>query len=134
MTRAALTAEEAVCSAYREQAECYREASALADSLPGLIRAGEEHGERLGRIMALMAQVAAIEERIRGAKAQWIGAGGRLGADLRAVLTEVTQLMERLARRLAAAEQEATERQARLVPEVDALIRGRAMRRAHGRA
>lgn len=132
MSPAALGPEAALCSAYRDQADRYRQAVALAECLPELIRAGDEYSERLGRVTALLAEVATIEEGARAAKEAWARAGGKPGAELRAVLTEVTHLIERLARSLAAAEQEAAARQARLAPEIDALIRGRAMRRAYG--
>jgi hypothetical protein len=131
MSPAAPPPEAALCSCYREQAERYREAVALAESLPALLRAGEHHAERLDRVMRLLAEVAGIEERTRLPKKQWGRAGGRLGDELRAVLTEVTHLIGRLAQSLAAAEQEASARQAELVPQVDGVIRARAMRRAY---
>jgi len=133
MTHAA-TPEAVLCSAYRDQAERYRQAGALAESLPALIRSGDDHSEGLGRVMALLAEVAAIEERVRPLKEQWTRGGSTPGPELRAVLTEATQLIQRLAQSLAAAEQEAAARHERLVPQVDAVIRARAMRRAYGPA
>jgi hypothetical protein len=132
MSTAAPGPEAALCSAYRDQAGHYRQAVALAESLPALIHTGDDHSECLGRVMALLAEVATIEEGTRAAKEQWARAGGRPGAELRAVLIEVTHLIERLARSLAEAEREAAERHGRLAPEIDTLIRGRAMRRAYG--
>jgi hypothetical protein len=132
MTPAPPCREAALCSAYRAQAECYRRAIALAESLPARIRAGDDPSERLGQVLALLADVAAIEERGRAARQEWVGAGGRPGTELRAVLTEATHLIGRLASGLAEAEREAAARHARLAPELDALIRGRAMRRAYG--
>jgi hypothetical protein len=123
--------EATLCAAYRDQAERYRQAVALAAPLAALIRAGEEHAERLGRVTALLAEVAAVEERGRPGRAEWVRAGGRPGAELRVVLTEVTHLIGALGRALAAAEWEATACHARLAAEIDALIRGRAMRRAY---
>jgi hypothetical protein len=131
---AAPTPESVLCSAYRDQAERYRAAAALAEALPALLRAGGEHSERLAVVMALLAEVAAIEERVRPLKERWAGAGGKPGAELRAVLTEVMHQIEGLARGLAEAEREAAARHALLAPQVDALICGRAMRRAYGRA
>jgi hypothetical protein len=122
----------ALCSAYRDQAERYRQAVALAETLPVLLRAGDDHSACLGRVLAWIAEIAGAEERIRPMKEQWARGGSNLSPELRLVLTELTHLIERLARSLAAAEQEATARQARLTPQVDALIRGRSMRRAYG--
>jgi hypothetical protein len=131
MTPAALAPEAVLCACYRDQAERYREAIAIAESLPALLRAGEEHVERLDQVMRLLAEVADAEEEVRTVKEQWVRGGGRLGDELRAVLIEVTHLVERLARSLAAAEQEAAARQAELAPQIDGVIRSRAMRRAY---
>jgi len=133
MNRTTPSSEAALCAAYRDQAECYRQAVALVESLPGLLRAGgEAHAEPLSRVMVLLAEVAAIEARVRAVKDQWVSAGSRPGSELRAVLADVMQLIERLARSLAAAEEEAAAQKARLAPQVDTMIRGRAMRRAYG--
>jgi len=132
MNTAPPTPESALCAAYRDQGERYREAADLAESVAALLRAGEDHAGRLDRVTALLDEVAAIEERVRPLKAQWAATGGRPGPELRAVLAEVTRLIERLAQSLAEAEREAAARHAALAPQVDALIRGRAMRRAYG--
>jgi hypothetical protein len=131
MSPAPLSPEAVLCAAYRDQAEHYRHAAALAEALPALLRAGADHSEPLAQVMARLAEVATIEERCRPVKEQWVGAGGTPGAELRGVLTEVTYLIGRLASGLAEAEREAAARQERLAPQVDALIRGRAMRRAY---
>ena len=132
MTPTPSAAEASLCSTYRAQAECYRQAAALAESLAARIRAGADHAEPLGRVMALLAEVAALADRGGAAADEWARGGGRPGAELRAVLGEVLGLIERLARSLAEAEQAAAARHAGLAPEIDALIRGRAMRRAYG--
>jgi hypothetical protein len=127
-----MTPEASLCSAYRAQAHCYRQAVALAEALPAQVRAGDDPAASLGRVMALLAEVAAVEGRGRPAQDEWVRAGGRPGAELRGVLGEVLGLIEQLARALAEAEQEAAARHARLAPEIDALVRGRALRRAYG--
>jgi hypothetical protein len=134
MSAAIPSPDTVLCSAYRDQAERYRAAIALAESLPALIRTGDEPSERLGRITALLAEVAAIEERVRPVRDRWSAAGGRPGADLRVVLAEVTHLIERLAFCLGEAEREASARHNLLAPQLDAIIRGRAMRRAYAGA
>jgi len=132
MTTAPPGAEAVLCSAYRDQAERYRRALALADDLPAQLRAGDEHGGQLGGVLALLAEVAAIEEHIRPVKEHWARGDGKPGPELRAVLGEVARLIGRLADALAAAEREAAARHAVLAPQVEAMARGRAMRRAYG--
>jgi hypothetical protein len=127
-----LAPEAVLCATYREQAACYRRAVALAESLPALIRSGDDHAAPVSRILALLADVVASEERGRAVKEQWVRAGIPPGAELRATLTELTHLIEQLACSLARAEQEATACRQCLGPEIDTLIRGRAMRRAYG--
>jgi hypothetical protein len=132
MSAPAVSLEVALCAAYRGQAEHYRAAAAVAETLAGSLRDGREIAEPLGRVMGLISAIAAGEERVRAARERWVRSGGKPGAELRAVLAEVTHLIERLARGLAEAEQEATAQQAELAPQIDALIRGRAMRQAYG--
>jgi hypothetical protein len=134
MSTVSPTPETVLCSAYHDQAERYRAAIALAESLPALVRATDESAEPLARITALLAEVAAIEERVRPVRDRWIAAGGRPGAELQDILSEATHLIERLALRLSEAEREASARHGLLAPQVDALIRGRAMRRAYAGA
>jgi len=126
------TPETAICSAYREQVECYRRAAEMAEPLAGLIREGEDHSQRLESVLGLLAEAASIEERIRPLMEHWARAGGRPEPQLRAILTEATHRIEYLARSLAEAEREAAQRHAELVPQIDTVIRSRRMRRAYG--
>ncbi len=97
MIRTDPAAETALCAAYREQAARYRQAVALGEELPALLqKGGEAHADHLSRVMALLADIAAIEAGIRTSKEHWVARGGRPGADLRTVLEEVMQLLERL--------------------------------------
>jgi hypothetical protein len=122
MTAAAPSPEAALCAAYREQAALYRQAAALAEQ-DGLLDA----------VWALVAEAAAIEERIGPAKESWTRRGDKPGPELRAVLADVAQRIGHLTRRLGEAEREALARQRELVPQLDALIRARAMRAAYNR-
>ena len=128
MIRTSASLEAALCTAYRSQAACYRQVVALAESLPALLRAGgEAHAECLGRVMTLLGDVARIEEQTRADREQWLLAGGRPGADLKAVLDEVMHSIQQVARGLAAAEEEAARQQDRLLPQVHTMTQGRAM-------
>jgi hypothetical protein len=127
------TPETALCSAYQEQADCYGRAAELAESLAAWIRDGEEYLPHLDRVLALLREAADIEERIRPLMEHWVRGGGRPGEQLRSILIETAHRIERLARSLAEAEQAAAGRHAQLVPQMDTMIRGRAMRRAYSR-
>jgi hypothetical protein len=84
--------------------------------------------------MTLLDEVAAAETRLAPLRDLWRRGGTRPGPELCRVLAAVAERIERLARSLAGAEQEATRRQQGLAPQLDALIRGREMRRAYGGA
>jgi hypothetical protein len=124
--------EAALCQAFREQADRYRSALALADDLPAALRRGDDVSGRLAEVMALLDEVAAGEARLAPARGLWQRSGSAPGPELRALIADVTDLVDRLARTLGEAEQEVARRRQSLAPQLDALIRGRQMRRAYG--
>src|SRR5262249_22166095 len=111
--------EAVLCAGYREQAEHYCAAVALAETFPAAVRAGRDIAEPLGGVMAGLGEVAAVEQRLGPVKERWGNGGAKPGAELCSILTEVTHLIERLATSLAEAEVEAAVRQAELLPQME---------------
>lgn len=124
--------EEILCRAYQEEADLYAQALEVAANLPVAFQRGQNVDEPLERIASLLGEVAAIEGRIAPAKHAWKETRQRPGPQLGALLTRVTDLIQRLSEPIARAEQEATRRRDQLVPELDALARRQQMQRAYG--
>jgi septal ring factor EnvC (AmiA/AmiB activator) len=124
--------EAELCTAYREQADLYRQATQLAGPLAGLVGTGQDYAERVAELMSMLEKAAQLAEQVRPVKEQWIRANGKPGTELQVVLTDVAQQIDQLTRTIAGAGEQAASRHAALAPQLDAMIRGCAMRRAYG--
>jgi hypothetical protein len=125
------TLEPALCAAYRQQANLYRQATELAEPLAELVGTAQDPAERVAGLLGVLEQAARLAEQVRPVKQEWIRANGKPGTELQAVLTDVAEQIEQLTRTIAAVEEQAALRHAALAPQLDALIRGRAMRQAY---
>ena len=132
MTQPAMPFQELLTSAYAEEAERYTRALQMARELQASFQRGGTGEENLQQIMALLNEVALIEARITDAKQAWQASGQKPGPQLQGVLERVTELIQSLSGHIQEAEREATEQKNRLVPELDAAVRGQQMQRAYG--
>ena len=127
--------EVVLCAAYAEEADCYAKALRLAEELPTAFHRGECPGVQLQRVLAALDEVAAIEVRIADSKRRWLASrvsGWRMpGLMLQRRLAQVKDLIQHLASLIRCAEQDASAQRERMVPEVDAVIRGQQMLRAY---
>lgn len=117
---------------YAREAECYGRALGVAETLPDVLRQGGDGSEQLRQVVAILDEVATLEASIADIRRHWQQTGRRPGGELQALLRRVTELIERLAVQIGAAEKEATTRRDRLIPDLDAGIRVRRMQRAYG--
>jgi ABC-type transporter Mla subunit MlaD len=132
MSSAAGDLEATLCQAFREQATLYDRALSLADSLTASLRRGEDVTDSLGQVVALLGQVSDLEARLAPSWKLWEKRARQPCPELTAVLAEVQGLAQRLSHWVAEAEGEAKAQQQQIVPQLDALIRLREMRRAYG--
>ena len=124
--------QELLYTAYAEQADRYARALEVARALPADFQQGGAGEERLQQITALLNEVALIEARIAETKQAWQATGQKPDPQLKGVLTRVTELIEGLSGYIQEAEREAVQQKGRLVPELDAAVRGQQMQRAYG--
>ena len=118
--------------ALTEEAERYTQALRAAEELPPALREGRDTEPYLQEMVRQLSEVVQIEERIAGAKQQWLDFGAQSPRELEALRARLVELIRALLARVAWADKEATLRQHQLVPQLDALIRGQQMQRAYG--
>jgi hypothetical protein len=123
--------EALLCQAYREEADHYTQALALAEDLSRALHEELGADAQLHTLAVHLDQVAVIEARIATTKQAWQKKGQKPGTELKKVLEQVAEQLERLARCLHGAEQEALRQKIALAPRLDSVIRGQQMRRAY---
>lgn len=132
MTPTPQPAEEAeLCQAYQKETTNYLRALAEMETVLEAFRQGRHADEAIQRLTVLLEEVASIEESIALAKRRWSDRGGKPGPELRAVLTSLAQILERLLERIGEAERHAWAQQKQLLPELVHLAQGRRMQRAY---
>jgi hypothetical protein len=132
MSAAPANAESLLSEAYREEAELYRQALTAGSEVLAALQRGDNMENRLQQLLSFLDQVGAIEARVTLVKAQWQEAACKPGPQLKEIMTQVGQLVERLQACIQQAESLARARKSQLEPELDALIRGSQMQRAYG--
>lgn len=126
--------EALLCTAYREEADCYAQALRLAEELPAALGPGGSSPEKLQKILDCFDRVAAIEGRINETKKTWRSGAPGPGPELKTVLDHITQLIEHLQSRMSDVEKQASAQKELLEPKLDASIRGQRMQRAYERS
>jgi hypothetical protein len=131
MNAAGADLEAILSRAYAEEADLYKRALAVAESLSTALERGQEHTAPLHDLLGLLDDIKRIESRIAASKGQWQSSGQKPGPALQAALGRLSELIERLAEHIQRAERTAAERLIQLTPELDAVVRGQQMRRAY---
>lgn len=121
-------------AALAEEAERYAQALRAAEELPAALRDGRDFEPYLQELVQQLDEITRIEQRIAGAKQQWLQAGDPSPPELEALRARLVELIRAVQARVSWAEQEATLRKHQLMPQLDALIRGRQMQRAYDRS
>jgi hypothetical protein len=134
MNDSASSAEGTLCAAYKEETGHYTQALQMADALATALQQGQGFEDKVRQIVVQLDEIARLEALIAEPKRHWQQSGRKPAGEFKNVLAQVTQLIERLADKIRAAEQMASLRQQCLVPELDSLIRGKQMRSAYGAA
>jgi|SRR5579862_2286594 len=124
-------AEEALRESYEQQAVSYAHALALAESLLANWKPGNDVTATLQRIAELMTDVAARNADMQSLQQHMVKNSARPRPRLDAVLQSTAELIARLADRICQLEKLATNCKNQLAPELDAMLRGRQMRRAY---
>jgi hypothetical protein len=132
MKESTRSAEALLFAAYQEEAGRYAAALQVAEALRSGAGQTGTADEKLPQMLAHLDAVAAIEARIMETKRWWVATGQQPGPQLRAVLEQVTQLIERLAVCVRETELAALAEKQSLLPELDSAARVWQMQRAYG--
>lgn len=123
-----------LCTALQEETERYERALRIAEELPAAVQQGRDTEPQLREILTYLTDITSIERRIADAKQRWLLLNGEVSPELESYRLRLMTLIQQLQERLGSAEREASQRQSRLLPQLEALLRGQRMQRAYGAA
>jgi hypothetical protein len=121
-----------LCTALQAETEQYERALTIAEGLPAAVQQGQDTEPQLEAILTHLRDIARIEQRIADPKQRWLESKAQPHPDLEPYRIRLMGLIQQLQERLRRAEQEATLRQSRLLPELESLLQGQRMQRAYG--
>ncbi|MFO0967431.1 MAG: hypothetical protein U0793_17870 [Gemmataceae bacterium] len=113
--------EQELCAGYAEEARLYARALDLAEQASEQVGAGADGNPLLNEIADLLARVGVIEAETAGTREQWRRVGATPGAELRAHLGDVANLIQRMQSHLGQALDTAPRKKQALAPQLDEL-------------
>jgi hypothetical protein len=125
--------ETTLCAAYRTQAELYAKALAYCTQESSAEKPAAHADDWLPKLVVILAQVAVVEKQLATVKEAWQRQGQPMGAELRACLAGVADLLRPLAATINRAVEALEADRSRMIPRIDQVARLRRMQQAYDR-